>query len=414
MRKFLKWSAITVGVLLAVSLIVSSILIWTIGGRLEKRISALRAAGDPVTFADLIPEPVPPGQNAAVFLCRARDDVEAIDKELPNVTNGRLDEAAQNAVASALDAYPRAIRLLQQAADCPHYLPQADYTVGPPTFISDNLTRYQHLRSAQRLLNARAQLFLAQGKPDEALASCIRMFRLAEHIGQEPMLIGYHVAFACRMIAVNTANSALRSGLVAESTRDALEAELARHNSPQAFCRMLKTERVFAIESFRDYIERYGYWPVRVFWISDECAYLDLIARHFDLACLPYAQAITAEAESAGSPGRMQVMTRLAVPSLEASLVVLSRDLAWVRCLRVLNALQRQRGQAPQTEPALSQLGLPADVTTDPFNGAPLLLKKLPEGWLIYSVGRNLTDDGGKLSDQQDIGIGPIISRPGD
>ena len=50
---------------------------------------------------------------------------------------------------------------------------------------------------------------------------------------------------------------------------------------------------------------------------------------------------------------------------------------------------------------------LPADATIDPFNGAPLHLAKLSEGWLIYSVGANLKDDGGDLVDKKDVGLGP-------
>jgi len=58
----------------------------------------------------------------------------------------------------------------------------------------------------------------------------------------------------------------------------------------------------------------------------------------------------------------------------------------------------------------LADLGLPNEATTDPFNGEPLILKKTTEGWLIYSLGSNLKDDGGKLDAQgTDVGLGPIV-----
>ena len=63
---------------------------------------------------------------------------------------------------------------------------------------------------------------------------------------------------------------------------------------------------------------------------------------------------------------------------------------------------------AEDPPPALSDLGLPPAATTDPFSGEPLQLKKLPEGWLVYSVGTNLVDDGGELDEFQDVGAGPI------
>ena len=59
--------------------------------------------------------------------------------------------------------------------------------------------------------------------------------------------------------------------------------------------------------------------------------------------------------------------------------------------------------------PKLSELGLPTETTTDPFNGELLHAEKTRQGWLIYSVGRNYRDDGGKLDDPSDgdIGVGP-------
>ena len=87
-----------------------------------------------------------------------------------------------------------------------------------------------------------------------------------------------------------------------------------------------------------------------------------------------------------------------------------------MRCLRVLNALQ---GRAEKSDPEptdpqvpkLSQLGLPTEATIDPFTGKPLHVKRLPEGWLIYSVGKDLKDDGGEVEDDVeaalDVGIAP-------
>jgi hypothetical protein len=69
--------------------------------------------------------------------------------------------------------------------------------------------------------------------------------------------------------------------------------------------------------------------------------------------------------------------------------------------------LARDEGKA--TDAQLSDLGLPADATTDPFNDKPLNLKRTDEGWIIYSVGKNLKDDGGQLDeDLTDVGYGPV------
>jgi hypothetical protein len=45
--------------------------------------------------------------------------------------------------------------------------------------------------------------------------------------------------------------------------------------------------------------------------------------------------------------------------------------------------------------------------TLDPFSGKPLVVKRIEDGWMVYSVGENGIDDGGSFVDQKDWGLGP-------
>ena len=83
-----------------------------------------------------------------------------------------------------------------------------------------------------------------------------------------------------------------------------------------------------------------------------------------------------------------------------------------VRAIRILNALQKKAPIDSDKIPTMAELGLPDDVGIDPFNGKTMIIKKLPEGWLVYSVGENLQDDGGKVEEESDnkpldVGFGP-------
>jgi hypothetical protein len=49
---------------------------------------------------------------------------------------------------------------------------------------------------------------------------------------------------------------------------------------------------------------------------------------------------------------------------------------------------------------------LPAEATIDPFNGISLIVKKLPEGWTVYSVGSDLVDGGGMFDGKTDVCAG--------
>ncbi len=87
----------------------------------------------------------------------------------------------------------------------------------------------------------------------------------------------------------------------------------------------------------------------------------------------------------------------------------MTRTCARSRSLRVLNALQTHVPTTGHEVPKLSELGLPAQATIDPYTGEPLHVKKTPQGWVVYSVGKNLKDDGGKLDESEtgDVGVGP-------
>ncbi len=64
------------------------------------------------------------------------------------------------------------------------------------------------------------------------------------------------------------------------------------------------------------------------------------------------------------------------------------------------------------TVPDLTTFGLPAEATVDPFNGQPLRVKRDPRGWVVYSVGPNGKDDGGRFENAADIGVGPVEPEP--
>jgi hypothetical protein len=396
-------------------LITNAIVISVLSKRLEKRIEAIRAAGDPVSLADLARERVPPTErNAAVFLRRAKDHVDNISKELNAVyakegfSEGVLSPTDVKAIESALRAYPDVVPLLQRAAECPEYDSQPDYTVGPQVFLTDSLSRGELLRAVSRLLAARVYALVSHKDREEALRTCLSLFRLSRHFSdREPMIINYLVSLACRGVAINAANVVLRSGPCSSSSHKALEVELALHDGTAAYVHALKTERVLGMGLWQATVRSVVGWPVRVVFINDECDYLDLFSQQLEFSSRPFADLVAADAEGKHH-GQLGTLSRLMVPSLWENRKANDRVRARIRCLRVLNAVLGRAEQGDQSDPKLDKLGLDPDATTDPFTGTPLHLKRMTDGWLVYSAGENLQDDGGDLSGQRDVGVGPI------
>jgi hypothetical protein len=188
--KVLKRTAIALAALLIILLGVAVWFIWTADARLNRQLAAIRAAGDPVTLADLARKPIPPETNADTYLRRAEPGADAINKLLYPDTNDpvvrKLANAMQNAVANGdgraeiplnqsdldatsestdkvweqsyggwemqeprppmpvrlqkslkriLSAHAEVIPLLERAAACPDYDAKLDYTLPPSKFM---------------------------------------------------------------------------------------------------------------------------------------------------------------------------------------------------------------------------------------------------------------------------------------
>ena len=207
-------------------------------------------------------------------------------------------------------------------------------------------------------------------------------------------------------------NQVLQAGPVSPSARRALDAELALHDTLEGLRWALRSERAYSLSSVRE-IPGSGFWLTRGFANDLMSGLLELYDRHLEDASRPYARVVSAKgAASRPGGGPYGALITLLEPALAAAREPAERIRAMSRSLRLLNALQARVPPGGDRVPDLAELGLPAEATIDPFNGKPLNVKRLPEGWMVYSVGGDGVDDGGKLDGRTDIGAGPI--RPGE
>jgi hypothetical protein len=415
-KKILKWIAIVTGAAIAILLIADALFVWNNGSRLEKRLSALREAGEPLQIADLARERIPPEQNADTFLHRAANDLEAILKELdaayPRIgyPTKALTPAEQEKLEKLFAAHPQLMPLLEQAADAPGHDPQLDPSMSRIQFLEACMDLSGQHRPLYRALRARSALLLSKGRPDDAVATQILLLRLTRHWRREPMLIGYLVTAVGEHTALEVINQVLQTGPVSPATRQAIETEVAHHDTMDGYTWALRTERAFSLTTVREY-------PFTRFWLTRGFAndlmlrLLDLYDRHLDDATQPFVQ--VAKKRKTNPPVRAglnpyRALLTVLDPGLFSALEAGNRVRAMSRSLRVLNAIQARVPPGSDQVPQLNDLGLPVEATIDPFNGEPLRVKKDPRGWMVYSVGGNGVDDGGQIGGKTDIGVGPV------
>lgn len=427
-RQPLKLLALGVVALVAIALLVNVVITARAKSRLERAIAALRDAGQPVALIDLAHKPPPPDENAATYLRRAKESLDAIDAEVgaaydneseENQTAIDLDQptpAYLKAIRSALDAYPKTLELVNQAAACPSYDAQLDYSANTADFIEALTTQFQVNRAAIRLLSYLCTLQIADGQYDAAVDTGIAMLRLCRHFDTDPTILGVLVSIACRGVTLARVDMALRTGDLSDAARDRLDAEIKRADVVGVYKKSLESDRAFGLATLAEmaagkHRETAGnlkfMWHTPAGFRQDQSGYLDYMALSIALVDRPHSEiknnpAIEQTLKSAGA------LSEAIAPATQAAHVAVCRALIFLRSVQILNAIQRYEKQHPGREPSVAQLGLPAAITTDPFNGEPLHVVKKPAGWLIYGVDMNLKDDCGNVTPPIDCGFGPL------
>ncbi|HEV3142449.1 MAG TPA: hypothetical protein VGZ47_01040 [Gemmataceae bacterium] len=412
--KTLKYLVLTIVFLAALLSIANAYLVWRTGTRLEERLNKLRTAGAPVSLAEIGAAPAVPGKNAADVLENIKPELQALIKEINPVLskatadNSRPDpfpEDDRKTLEQAFANHPKVLPALQEAAECTVYHSRLNYQVATHAYLGELLPWVQLLREAINALDTQERLQLQRKDRDGAMRSCLTALQLTRVCDGEPMIISHLVILATRSVGVRMANEVLRAGSVSPELHRELETELAKHDSIDGLRRSLVTERVFGLQSMDEQMG--GSWITRAYVNDNKCQYLDLMDEWIEKAGVPYAQFKEQEIGiQQGTITFRYVLLKLLAPAVMKIQEAEFRTRCMVRCLRVLNALMAKKLSEPPAK--LTELGLPADTTTDPYTGQPLVVKKVDGQWLIYGLGPNLKDDGGKLDNYDDVGLGPV------
>jgi hypothetical protein len=419
--KALKWIGVILGAVIVLLLLLNALFGWSTAIRLERKLAALRQAGDPVQLSDLARVPLPPDKNANDYLRRAAGDLDAIQKDLaawyPKTgypsSSEKLAPADQERLEKLFAPHPNLIKLLEQSAECRESDPELDCTLPTTGFLNPYMDHVSRHRILNRVLRARATWLLSSGRSDDALATHVLLLQLTRHWRREPMIMGFLVTAVCEQGAMYGANEVLQSGTVSLSARAALDAELAQHDTMEGYDWALRSERSYSLSSVRE-LRVSGVWLTRGFTNDLMLEMLKLYDRLLQNGARDYADVISDRTSLPTSGFRLNpylTLAKLLEPGLNAIREPAERTRAMARCLRVLNALQARVPVAGDSVPRLADLGLPGATTIDPYNGEPLHVKKLTEGWVVYSVGKNLADDGGKPDWKTDIGAGPLLPQ---
>ena len=422
-RRKLKVSHILI-VLLLIAVCAFVVFRLSVRSKLRARIEAIQAAGYPVTLVELnewytIPEGA---ENAAdtlieAFLCYYewnRTELESLPvagrEELPARTEP-LAEETKGLVAQYLADNQQALELLHKAAAMKHSRYPVDFSFGPGTLMY----HFSDLRKGAMLLKLDAILHAENGNAELAARSVTSTFGIARSLAKEPIVISQLVRAACQGLAISSLERIVNRTEFTDEQLVKLGKTVADADVLAAMSRAFAGERCIGINVFKGPAvlssEFVGYKmppaPILELYKAlgladrDAIVYIDVMNDYMKTTGIPLHQrqrtASTIEAKLKAT-SKIHILLHKFMPAFSGVITINIRSIAQLRTARVALAIQRYRLAVDKCPDVLMDL-VPTYLDTipkDPFDGRSLRYEKLETGFVVYSVGEDRRDDGGK------------------
>ena len=375
-----------------------------------------------------------PEINKAVELIEKTDGwltVSDIIRQWP----GDMNDAQKTALTNFLRAGDETLNSLNTALEKPYFW--ADYNSGgpiiteanslllvSPTFAENQMRLFRSYRQIAYVLVARLNWRAYSGNIDGTISDTISLFNFAHHLEGRGVLIEQLVAVAIEGLAHRGITTVLaRVDIPAAQLKrlqDELTVTFTKHEFPidindekafwyarvqQGFTddgkgngKMLKAGAPYFVRGWKD-----GIWNFLTFSYPDRQQALVQVDKmfteeHQKFETTPWQK--TGKSSTTNS-SNMPFMFKLLIPAYDRISVVAWRAKTQREAtLTILAALrfQKENGKFPDNLDELVKTGYLAKLPDDSFSPGHLTYKKTEEGFLLYSWGENLKDDGGQIA----------------
>jgi hypothetical protein len=317
------------------------------------------------------------------------------------------------AIAQHLEANKKAFELLHEAAGIEECRYPVDMTDGHAVLLP-HLDKTNHIA---RLLRLEALHHAQRGEGEQAADSMAALLGLGRSLANEPILISYLVEHACDTRAVKSLEETLSIIALPEGQIVEPAAALEQAENAEAMRRAFVGEACSMHGAFQKAAGELGAYrgvpgiprPLTVLYSTTGLLDLD------DAACLKIMRDVI-EASEKPLIERLQAMrsidvekrvenlpsycilTKTLMPESEHAGEEDARHAAQLRAARTALAVERYRrtrGPLPQKLDDLVPEFMDA-IPIDPFDGKPMRYNKLERGYVVYCIGPDGDDDGGK------------------
>jgi hypothetical protein len=433
MARFFRQSPLTL-VVLAFLLLLGGFIAWNLAApEQDARILAIREKGYPTSLRELDAwyTRVPDSQNAALIFTNAflqpslTNALTVVGETNWVPARGHLIGKGAGAELSAVLATNLTLLDLFHSATG---LTNSRYPINLKQGFQVLLPHLAKVKGAVQLLTAEALLEASNGEIEKALAAVRAAGAVGDSLAEEPLLISQLVRFASWAIIWKRCELIINGATLSDQQLKTLQTLFQDAEKSDAMVRGLAGERASGLSVFmgspdRMYIfggldsppalkERLraslyiGLLKSTGLLRKDKAFYLDVMATNIAAAEAPFPERLTlaqqANTAAMSPPSRLMIFSRMLLPALGKAMQRDGDHTARMRTAQTAIAVERFRrahnGELPTDLNALVPAYLPS-VPHDPFDGQPLRFKRLNSGYVVYSIGSDLRDDGGSEGD---------------
>jgi ABC-type Na+ efflux pump permease subunit len=389
-------------------------------------------------------KPVPPDRNSGPLVLSVRGLVplwnnwpnrelaSQLDQLPPQV---RLSAEQRWGITNDLEDVEEALHAVGPLAD----MPEGRYTINwSGSYLATPMPHVDAQHAVRQLLWHDLMLRAEEGDPDGALIDCRRLLNLGRSIGDEPLMISQTVRNRAARNAVRAAMRVLAQGEPSEAVLADLQRRFAEEEAHPGLLIGLRGERP-GVDSVMAQIQSGDFPWQDLTWYAEpgdrgdrdsldallfsltpgaekesRAAALRYFGELIEAAKLPDAEQGPAFGRAEADRQKMPLVARLLTVRGTRTSQFFREGGGELRCAVAALAAERfrrRRGRWPERLDDLVPDFLDK-VPADPFDGAPLRLRRLPDGLVIYSAGSDGQDDGGDVQtipgvneDGKDVGF---------
>ena len=395
MKRILKIIGKVIIAIVILAIVAYSAAILIMGRKVESKINALKAAGKPVSVADLKPN-IPDSENAAVIYAQAfklmsKPDVGKDMKTVAIFVSHPKPVQAKNA-EEAIARSEKIMKLAEQAVSRPHC--RFPIQPGDPSQQSQSLHHFAYLGALGRLYSADAVLKTNRGDMDGAIRSLETGIKVADSMKEEPGIFSMLCRHAVIAIVTNGVRKTAEHGTLNQEQAKQLQSMLSGIDFKQSYAAAMDGERAMFISSL---LIQTKHLPRGLMLYPNQLGVIDGIDRLLKASNYPY-RIIKQNKMLPDRQGRLCVIANMLVPVYNRTLESRDRAIANVGSAQVFVALAAYRSKFGHYPASLKELksktGL--DLPQDPFSGKDFVYKPTTTGFVLYSYGEDLKDNGGQ------------------